>query len=269
MSKINQENNMTLTAPISGMITNETNTTGDNIQSGKTILTVVDNTSLKIKVSIDELDIAKVQVGQKAEIKFDALTGKTFDGNVDSISQVGTSSNGVTTYDAVISIKNPDGVKIGMNANVNILVSDKQDALTIPTEALIQRNGKDYVMIPQSTTSSQGASTDNSANTKKQNGNGNSQYGSGNGNGNGKTTNGQSKGKLVEVQIGLENANMVEITSGLKDGDKVLVTLPQVSSSSSKNSNSMSGGLGGGMGYGGGMGGSQKGSGGSGKGGSR
>ena len=77
-------------------------------------------------------------------------------------------------------------------------------------------------------------------------------------NSNGKTTNGQSKGKLVEVKIGLENANMVEITSGLNDGDKVLVTLPQVSSSSSKNSNSMSGGLGGGMGYGGGMGGSQK-----------
>ena len=264
-SKINQENNMTLTAPITGMITNETIGNGDNIQSGKTILTVVDNTSLKIKVSIDELDIAKVQVGQKAEIKFDALTGKTYDGNVDSISQVGTSSNGVTTYDAVISIKNPDGVKIGMNANVNILVSDKQDALTIPTEALIQRNGKDYVMIPQSTTSSQGASTDNSANTKKQNGNGNSQYGSGSGNS--KTTTGQSKGKLVQVQIGLENANMVEITSGLKVGDKVLVTLPQVSSSSSKNSNSMSGGLGGGMGYSGGMGGSQKGSGGSGKGG--
>ena len=264
-SKINQENSMTLTAPISGMITNEANTTGDNIQSGKTILTVVDNTSLKIKVSIDELDIAKVQVGQSAEIKFDALSGKTYQGNVDSISQVGTSTNGVTTYDAVISIKNPDGVKIGMNANVNILVSDKKDALTIPTEALVQRNGKNYVLVSDPTSSSQGTSTVNTTNTKKQNGNGNSQYGSGNGNS--KTTNGQNKGKLTQVQIGLENANMVEITSGLKEGDKVLVTLPQVSSSSSKNSNSMSGGLGGGMGYGGGMGGSQRGSGGSGKGG--
>jgi HlyD family secretion protein len=250
-SAVNQENNMTLNAPISGMITNVTNSTGDNIQSGKTILTVVDNTTLRVKVSIDELDISKVQVGQKAEITFDALSGKTYDGNVDSISPVGTSTNGVTTYDAVISIKNPDGVRIGMNANVDILVSDKQDALTIPSEALIQKNGNDYVLVADPNSSSQGNNT-TSTNTKRQ-------YGNGNGNSNNKTTSGQSKGKLVQVQVGLENSNMVEITSGLNEGDKVLIALPQTSSSNSKNSMS------GGMGFGGGMGSSQRSNSGSGK----
>jgi len=250
-NKIEQQNKMTLTAPIGGVVVAKNDNNGDSVQAGKALITIADLSSMKIDVQVDELDISKVKTGQAADIKFDAITGKTYTGTVDSISQMGTTSNNVTTYDVIVTINNPDGVKIGMNGNVSIKVTSKADALTIPVEALIERNNKKYVMLKtsgSSETSSQGSwsKNGNGGNSKGNSGNGSYRRNSGNGalggNGNGKMS--TLGGKLVEVETGLENETTVEITSGIKEGDEVMIQLPQSTSTSSQKGGF--GGLGGG-----------------------
>lgn len=123
----------------------QTNSTNSS-QANGAIMTIIDPTSLKVKVAVDELDIAKIQVGQKAEIRFDAVNDKVYEGTVEAIPQTGTTTNNVTNYDVVVSIDNATDIKIGMSANVNVLVDNKANTLAIPADALIQKDGKKYVM---------------------------------------------------------------------------------------------------------------------------
>lgn len=281
---IAQRDKMTVTSPVDGIVIAKNNDNGDTVQASKAILTVVDPTSYKIKVAVDELDIAKVKQGQKAEIKFGAIKDKTYEGTVDTIAQTGTTSNNVTTYDVVVSIKDSSGIKLGMNANVSIQVENKENALVIPTEALVERNGSKYVMVANSdgTNTSSNQSTQKSAEAKapsdgqnngaNQNSNGQAASGSKVGNGQntqnsqGRSTSGQKnqngqssrnasgytgtaysgQGKLVQIKTGIENENYIEVTEGLTEGEKVLIALPQVNSNS--NNNNMKNNLGGGMG---------------------
>jgi Membrane-fusion protein len=129
----------------SGSNSGQTNSTSSS-QSNGTIITIIDPTSLKVKVAVDELDMEKIQVGQKAQIRFDASSDKVYEGTVEAIPQTGTTTNNVTTYDVVVSIDNPKDIKIGMSANVNILVDSKADTLVIPADALIEKDSKKYVM---------------------------------------------------------------------------------------------------------------------------
>jgi len=126
-------------------LSGQTNSTSSS-QGNGAIMTIVDKASLKIKVAVDELDIAKIQVGQKAEIRFDAVNGKVYGGTVEAMPQTGNTTNGVTTYDVVVSIDNAADIKIGMSANVNILVDSKANTLAISADALIQKDGKKYVV---------------------------------------------------------------------------------------------------------------------------
>ncbi|GLC31583.1 efflux RND transporter periplasmic adaptor subunit [Clostridium omnivorum] len=288
-SAIAQRDKMTITSPIDGIVIAKNNDNGDSIQANKAILTVVDPTSYKIKVAVDELDIAKVKQGQKTEIKFGAIKDKTYEGTVDTIAETGTTSNNVTTYDVVVSIKDPSGIKLGMNANVSIQVENKENALVIPTEALVERNGNKFVLIENSdgtNTSSNGNSQKNAEASTPSNGQntgtnqgGNGQNSGWNQGGSGQSSQGRSnngqrnqngqssrnasgyagaaysgKGKLVPIKTGTENENYIEVTEGLTEGEKVLIALPQVSTTNNNNNlrNSFGGSMGG---FGGGMGG--------------
>lgn len=266
---VQQVNKMTVTSPINGIITAENFSNGDSLQPAKPVLTVVDPSSMKIKVSVDELEIAKIKQGQKAEIKFGAIKDKTYEGSVETISQVGTSSNNVTTFDVVVAIKDPANVKIGMNANVNILVDSKENALTIPAEALIEKDGNKYVMVPSSDSSSTASNAGNSAQTDQKataaagqsagsnaqaQGNSSQKRSTRNGGNSNMSAGFTGGGKLVQVKTGLENENYIEIVEGITEGQKVMISLPQTTSGTSNNKNMM-GGFGGG--FEGGMGGSR------------
>jgi len=230
---LDKVNKMTVTSPIDGVITQAVSVNGDDLQSGKSVLTIIDSTSIKVKVAVDEMDINKIILGQKAQIKFDAISDITYEGSVESIAQTGTSNNNVTTYDVVVSVDNPSNIKVGMNANVTIVIDSKDDALAVPTDALVDKDGINYVMV-----SSSGSESSKTSNTAK----------SGAPSRNSGTSSGG--GKLVEVTVGLKNENYVEILTGLTDGEKVLITLPATTSSTtSTNKNAISGsGFSGGMG---------------------
>nr|WP_243428185.1 efflux RND transporter periplasmic adaptor subunit [Clostridium rhizosphaerae] len=245
---------MAVTAPIGGIVTVVNNSNGDSVQQSKAVLTIVDTSSMKVKVAVDELDIEKIKQGQKAEVKFDAIKDKTYEGSVETIAQTGTTSNNVTTYDVVVAIKDPSGIKLGMNANVNIQVESKDNALVIPSEAIIDRNGNKFVMVANSDSSSANSNgTNNAAQSNNQQNQSNNTQPSANGNGQGRnrsTQNGQGArngayggaayagtSKQVQIKTGMENENYVEVTEGLTEGEKVLVQLPQASSTTNNNAN--------------------------------
>ena len=190
--------------------------------------------TMKVKVSVDELDISSVKVGQKTTIKFDAITGKTFTGTVESAAQTGTTTDNTTTYDVIVSINNPTGIRLGMNANVTIAVKSKDEAIVIPEEALVESNNKKYVRV-QNTASSDSGQSNSSAQTT------------------------DSNSKLVEITTGIETEDYIEVTKGITVGQVVLVQLATSSSSTTTQSGmggqggSMSGSGGGGKSSGGGQ----------------
>ena len=214
--------NQTVTSPIAGLVTAVDSANGNSGQSAKSSVTVTDMSTMKVKVSVDELDITSVAAGQKATIKFDALSTKTFTGVVESAAQTGTTTSNVTTYDVVVSVAAPTGVRLGMNAAVTIAIQSKDNAIVIPEEALVESNSKKYVRVSD-TTSSNGAPTS--------------------------TVSTASASKLVEITTGIETEDYIEVTKGVTAGQTVLV---QLASSSSSTTSDRGMGQGMGQGFGGG-----------------
>lgn len=89
-----------VTAPISGTVVTKNAKAGDNIEggSGSTLCVIYDLSYLEMTMSIDELDISSVEVGQEVRITADAVEGKTYTGVVTEVSVAGTTSGGITTY---------------------------------------------------------------------------------------------------------------------------------------------------------------------------
>lgn len=234
-------NNITVTAPIGGLVTAVNNVNGDTVQAGKSVLTIQNMSNLNINVSVDELDVNKVALNQKTTIKFDAISDKSYEGKVAAISQTGTTSNNVTTYNVVVSITNPDSnIKIGMNGTATIAVQSKENALVIPAEALVETNGQKYVRVDSSSSSSQSSNgsstaTNSTANAQSNNfGSENSRSGNG-------TTTFSNSGKLVAIKTGLETEDYIEVTEGISKGQKVLVQLPQSTTTNSNRNNGFGG----------------------------
>jgi HlyD family secretion protein len=198
------------------------------------VLSIVDMSSIKVKVSVDELNIGKVKTGQKATVKFDAIKDKTFEGTVETIAEIGTTANNVTTYNVVEAVKDPAGIKLGMNANITISVESKDNVIAVPDEAVMSNNNQKFVRMATTDTSTSGSNSQASSDKQTQ---ANSQVQNGNGTNNKQASTSGTNSKVVAIKTGLETENYIEITEGLQEGDKVLVTLPQTSSTSNNKNN--------------------------------
>lgn len=202
-----QYSKMTVKSPINGLVVTKNANNGDNVQAGKNVLTILDPSSLKVKASVDELDISKIKVGQSVKIKFNALEGRTYEGKVESISLIGNNQNNVTTYDVIISLNSSKDIKINMTANVEIQIENKKDALVIPVEALIERNDKKFVLVANDFSSSQLPNQGGIA-----------------------TVSSTVQGRLTEIKVGIKNDTYVEVLEGLQEGQKILINVPTSSS---------------------------------------
>ncbi len=134
-------------APISGKIIQKNSKAGDKLGAGSqnnsnVMAVVADLSQFKLTINIDELEVSSLSVGQKAMVTVDALDGRTFEGTVNNISIIGTSSNGVTTYPVEIVIPAmPDANLIpGMNVDATIIIEEKRDILLLPAAAVSRGN---------------------------------------------------------------------------------------------------------------------------------
>lgn len=276
-----QLNNYKIIAPINGVVTKISNKVGDTIKAGDELSDVSDPTQMQFDIPVDELDIAKLKVGQKTNITVDALPATTKTpviGEVAKIAVTGVSENGVTTFIVTVKVNdNLDKLKGGMNANGEIEVSNRENILYVPIEAITTINGKSYIYIKSAagTDTKSGNTGFKPSGTRTRTGQAPGQTpGQAQGQANGQTSGqasgqagawGGQTGKLsasaskslsyyagsirTEVQVGLNNDTSIEITSGLKEGD--IVVLPETKAASTTKSTST--GMGGGRAPGGGF----------------
>ncbi|WP_313885028.1 HlyD family efflux transporter periplasmic adaptor subunit [Desulfofundulus sp. TPOSR] len=100
------------------------------------VVTIISE-ALQVRAQVNEADIGRLKVGQKAEFTVNSFPNKTFTGRVSSISPQAYTESNVQLYDAVIQLdKNQDGLMAGMPANVNIIVDRHENVLTVPKSAV-------------------------------------------------------------------------------------------------------------------------------------
>jgi HlyD family secretion protein len=272
-----------ITAPIDGILATFDVHAGDAINPNGDLGEIVNYAQLQMVVGIDELDIPKVKRDQEAEILVEALPEETYAGKVISIADEGTTSNGVASFDVTIQLTDANNLKVGMSAEASIMTEKKTDALYVPIEAVQSSQGKYYVMVPSTGTGTAtrteqapqvnqndpAAQADPTAQaglagqapsdragsfqnmTDEERAAMREQFMAARGNGTanqrgaGTTSNNIASTTRVQVEIGINNEDNIEIISGLKEGDSVV--LPTVVSSST-NSNAQTGfpGMGGG-----------------------
>ena len=188
--------NYTITAPISGTVIEKNVKAGDNVNNieAGALAVIYDLSYLKLEMNISELDLSKVTPGQRVDITADAIPGQVFTGVVDRVSINGTTTNGFTTYPATILLEDYGGLNPGMNVSADIVVEQVENALSIPAAA-VQRG--DTVLVPlEGCLSPDGATVIDPTRTEER-----------------------------TVTLGGGDGEYVEITSGLNEGDAVLVPL--------------------------------------------
>lgn len=139
-----------ITAPISGTVITKNSKAGDTIDKTNasiTMMVVADVSKLKFALEIDELDVGLVNVGQEVEITCDAVEGKTFKGSITEMSMEGTATNGVTTYQATVTIDEPGELKPSMNVDATVIIDSAENVLRVPTTDIKTAMGKSYVFV--------------------------------------------------------------------------------------------------------------------------
>lgn len=191
-----QLENYYITSPISGMIAYKNNKLGDIISKFQTatsnvMVTVVDNSIKKFSMEIDELDIAKVKVGQDVVITIDALEGKEYVGKVANINTIGKTTAGITTYTVLIELENHSEIYSGMNVDASIQISSIENVIRVPLSAVRKGN-----VVYKKAEDINYQDEDSSVPMGYQ---------------------------KVSVEIGQNNSDYIEIISGLEEGDVVLI----------------------------------------------
>ena len=190
--------------------------TASQYSTDTTAFTISGDTSMLLSVSVDELDINSVEQGQTAQVTFDAIEDKTFEGTVTKVGNTASASGGVAKYTVEITIPKDEKMKAGMNASATITIEEKENIVTIPVNALQERGEEVFVYTEQ----------DDEGNLSGE----------------------------QQVTTGLSDGENVEITEGLSEGDVVYYQKTGGGNTSSDTGFSMPGGDMGDMSGGGNMG---------------
>jgi HlyD family secretion protein len=183
-----------IVSPIDGIVLSRDVEIGDAVSSilvlgssATLVMTLGDTSEVYVKGKVDESDIGKVYLGQRARIKVESFKDKTFDGKVTKISPMGVEKDNVTTFEVRVSIQNPGGeLKAEMTANAEIILEEHKNVLQIPEGAILyDKDKKASVEVPDP-----------------------------------KGKDGKDK---VAVNIGISNGAKTEVLSGLKEGDQVVL----------------------------------------------
>jgi HlyD family secretion protein len=128
-------------APVDGIVVKRSiepgQTVAASLQSPELFVIAKNLTDMQVETSIDEADVGRIRVGQKASFTVDAFAGRSFSGEVRQVRKAATVISNVVTYTVVVSAANPDLTLLpGMTANVRIVTAQKESALKVPNAAL-------------------------------------------------------------------------------------------------------------------------------------
>ncbi len=229
---------LSITATAEGIVTNLAIEENGAVQEGMAVCKIEQISTFKLVIAVDELDIPKIAIGQKAQVKIDALPGKEATGEVVKIAPIGVKANDVTTYDVTLRLASPADTLAAMSASADIEVAFKAGTLLVPVEAVHTVNGKSWVYGAMSQDAREGQG--DSAKTGSRRGL-LSMFNRG------KSTE-QAERPIVDVTVGLVSDTWAEILSGLSEGDEVALPISQSSAAQMMGFGRMGGGQGGGQG---------------------
>ncbi len=221
----------TYVAPYDGIVTNLPVRQGEMVvmgiqnSPGSTIMTISDMSIVTAEVKVDETDIVNVKLGQPAEVTIDALPKQKFKGTVTEIgdnailrssgvstSQSTTGSQEARDFKVVITLTNPpDSLRPGLSTTAKITTATRDDAVTIPIQALtIRQRGDLQDKKDKKSSNVQAASPQQAKNDKEElqgvfvlHAN-------------------ENKVEFVPVETGITGTTDIEVTKGLKQGDTII-----------------------------------------------
>lgn len=144
----------TLSAPFRGVVTSVDVIEGEAVSATTTIVHLIDLATMELTVALDEIDIPSVKPGQRTIIELDALPALNLEGRVSSIGPLPTVESGVVLYEVEIGFDVPwnSGLRFGMSATADIIISERTDVLLVPDRAThqdSQGNPIVYVMVDE------------------------------------------------------------------------------------------------------------------------
>ena len=165
------------------------------------------------ELSLNEVDAAKIEIGQNATLTFDAIEELTLTGEVAEIDTIGTVTQGVVSYTVKIGFDSQDErIKPGMTVNAAIQTDTKQDVLVVPSSAVKTQNGISYVQVFNPALPERGGAQGITSPTSPQ---------------------------QIEVEGGISDDLHIEILSGLEEGQQIVT---RTISGTAANTTSTSGG---------------------------
>jgi len=258
-------------APITGTIIQKNIKKGENLEStNMSVMAIIaDLSSLVFEMSVDELDISKIEEGMQVEVTADAIEGVTFTGTITNVSIVGTANNGVTSYPVKVTL-NPkdeqrgfakesyDKLIPGMNVSASVVIERVDNVLVVPVSAVRRGN----IVIVSSDSKSEGVDPLSTMGAPTQSGGKQPEFSRNSAGNNSKSDtdkNGDEKAnerlknmlssievpegyKAIFVSTGLSSESVIEIKAGLTEGDKVLLPDTTVNTNPMQNMMGMMGG---------------------------
>ncbi len=198
--------NSYISAPFDGVVSEVKSKKGDSVSKGQVIASIV--TEQKIaEISLNEIDVAQVKVGQKATFTFDAVPDLALTGQVVDVDSIGAVSQGVVTYTVKIALDAQDErVKTAMSVSAAIITEAKPNVLLVPNSAVKSQGGISYVEIAEGedknialVANASGAILKNSP-------------------------------RQQQVEIGAASDEFTEILNGIKEGDMIITRTIQSTS---------------------------------------
>lgn len=177
-----------IVSPITGTIVKKNGKEGDKVSAlTEGMCTIYDLSSMTLEMKIDELDIRKVEKGQKVTLTADAIDEITYEGVVTNICLEGERNGNMTQYPVTVRIDDTGELLPGMSVKASILVNESKGTLMVSSECLMRDN---LVYIKDDSV---------------------------------KEADGEVPAgfRAVEVEIGISDGSYIEILSGLKEGDEV------------------------------------------------
>ena len=185
-------------APFNGSIASVPVNVGDEASSGTTLATIITTKELAT-ITLNEVDVAKIKLGEKATLTFDAIPDLTIAGQVAEIDSLGAVSQGVVNYTVKISFDTQDKrVMSGMSVEATIITDMAQDVVVVPNSAIkAAKDGTSYVQMFDTSVVGAVAGTQNFISLIPP--------------------------QQITVQTGLVDNTSTQIISGLKEGDVIVI----------------------------------------------
>lgn len=179
----------TLVAPFDGVITAVSANIGETVNG--IVITIVDESSLEVVLSVDEVDIGDIAIGQPASITLETWPDTVLQGQVASIAPSAAQDNSaVVSFKVYLSLGETDlPVRVGMTANADLRTNNYENVLLAPNAAINVDRSRGIYSVNRVTTDADGNETI----------------------------------EVVEVTIGLRDGDNTQIIDGLQDGDVLLV----------------------------------------------